>query len=105
MDQVTFVGYLVAGLAGLVGLFLAIGKPILNAVKVMTELNLNIKGIREELIKTQGEVDRSVEHARKGREKLWKAHDELSDVVDEHENRIGKLETTVRLVHSEHKDV
>lgn len=104
MDQVSFVGYLVIGLATVIGLFLAVGKPIMSAVKIMTELNISVKKVQENLNETRESIKDAVEHARRGREKLWKAHGELEDRVDKHEIRIGNLETTVKILYPDSKE-
>lgn len=101
MSETQFLGYLVIALGTLIGLFVVVGKPIMRAVEIMTKLNLNIEALKGDVTGVKNDVKDQVEHAREGRRKLWEAHNELKDQVGEHENRISKLETTVKIHHGD----
>lgn len=101
MNETQFLGYLVIALGSLIGLFAVVGKPIMNAVKIMTELNLNIKELKGDVTGVKNDVKEQVEHAKEGRRKLWEAHEKLEGRVSDHDKRISKLETTVQIHHGD----
>lgn len=99
MSEAQFLGYLVISLTSLIGLFVVVGKPIMNSVKIMTELNSSISEIKADVIKLSSNLEKQTEHAREGRKKLWNAHDDLENKVGDHEKRINTLETKVSIHH------
>lgn len=101
MSEAQFIGYLVIALASLVGLFMVVGKPIMNAVKIMTELNASIATLKNDMASVRDNMNKQVEHAKEGRKKLWAAHDLLEGKLKDHDTRISNLETTVHIHHGD----
>lgn len=101
MSEAQFIGYLVIALASLVGLFMVVGKPIMNAVKIMTELNASIETLKNDMASVNENMNKQVEHAKEGRKKLWEAHDALEGKIIDHDKRISNLETTVNIHHGD----
>lgn len=101
MNETQFLGALVLALASLTGLFAVVGKPIMNAVKIMTELNLNIKALKGDVIDVKTDVKEQALHAKEGRRKLWAAHEDLDRKISGHESRIRALETKVQFHHDD----
>lgn len=81
-------------LSTLVGLFLTVGKPIINLNNNLTLLNANIKQNSKEIAENKKELKSQREHAHESHEKLWKKNSEQDDVLNDHETRIKILERT-----------
>lgn len=101
MSETQFLGYLVIALGTLIGLFFVVGKPIMNAVKIMTQLNSSIETLKSDVMGIKDNVNSQVEHAREGRRKLWAAHDELKNRVEKSEKKIGEIETKINIHHGD----
>ena len=66
MSEVEFIGMLVLALGTLIGVAVAIGKPLSDNTKAMTTLTLNINHLSEKLDTMDKEFK---EHKKPGREK------------------------------------
>lgn len=76
----------------LVGLFMTVGKPLINLNKTITILNLNVEHISERLDEQEKNLVKQQERAHESHQKIWdvsKAHDEK---LADHETRIRVLE-------------
>ena len=101
MSETQFLGYLVIALATLTGLFVVVGKPIMNAVRALTELNASIAALQDDVAAIQDNIQKQAEHDREGRRKLWQAHGDLESRVDDHDKRIHTLEIQGPISHGD----
>lgn len=69
----------------LVGLGAAIIKPIVSLTRSITELTIQVKGLRTDM-------DKQTEHNREIHKRLWVHNGEQDGRLDDHERRIGSLE-------------
>ena len=69
----------------LVGLGAAIIKPIVSLTRSITELTIQVKGLRTDM-------DKQTEHNREIHKRLWDHNDEQDDRLDDQERRIGSQE-------------
>lgn len=81
------IGVVVIALGSLLGTGVLIVKPILQVVKIMTELNESIKTLTEKFNKF--EVNNHDDHKR-----IWLHNDDQDKVIQEHETRIAVLENS-----------
>lgn len=88
MNEWTVVTVLIA----LVGLFITVGKPIINLNKTMTTLNANVKHNSEELADLKSDFKSQRESAHESHQRLWD-HNAKQDIkIQDHETRLGILE-------------
>lgn len=83
------IGVVVVALGSLLGTGVLIVKPILQVVKIMTELNESIKTLTEKFNKF--EVNNHDDHKR-----IWLHNDEQDKEIQDHETRISVLENISR---------
>ena len=81
MNEWTVVTVLIA----LVGLFLTVGKPIIN-------LNNNIVLLNANVAQNTKELEKQKKDAAKSHEELWDKNDEQDKTLQDHETRIQILE-------------
>ena len=79
------IGVIVVALGSILGVGVIIVKPILQVVKIMTELNESIKTLTEKFNKF--EVNNHDDHKR-----MWNHNDIQDKTIQEHETRISVLE-------------
>ena len=75
-------------LAELIGLFILVGRPILNLNKTIAEFNTELKNMGER-VKTL-ECDKHEAH-----KELWQHNDTQDEKISDHETRIRVLEREV----------
>ena len=83
------IGYIIAGLGSILSVGVIIVKPILQVVKIMTELNDSIKALTDKF--KSFEVNNHDDHKR-----IWCHNDKQDDMIQEHETRISVLETSMK---------
>lgn len=69
----------------LVGLGGAIIKPIVSLTRSITELTIQVKGLRTDM-------DKQTEHNREAHNRMWVHNGEQDGRLDDHERRIDSLE-------------
>ena len=69
----------------LVGLGGAIIKPIVSLTRSITELTIQVKGLRTDM-------DKQTEHNREIHKRLWGHNGEQDGRLDDHERRIAAME-------------
>lgn len=69
----------------LVGLFTAVGKPIVSLISSITKLNSSVDSLNENLAKLGKENE-------KQHDELWHKNDEQDQMLLDHEKRIFRLE-------------
>ncbi len=86
MSQTEFIGMMIVGLSTLVGLFIAIFKPINENTKTMTELLLKMDTMTEKMDKRDEELKQHIKDfedyknkVRESQKRQWDKIDELSD--------------------------
>lgn len=89
MDNTTFLGYLVIGLGSLIGLFLTVGKPIINLNTNLVKLNLMVEQLQKDYTNLKAE---SHEEVMKLSVDNSDAHKRIHNKLDDHERRLGVLE-------------
>lgn len=88
MNEWTVVTVLIA----LVGLFLTVGKPIINLNKNITKLDMSVERTNARLDKHDTALKDQAAHARESHEKLWAHNNEQDKQIADHETRISVLE-------------
>lgn len=81
MDSTWMVGAVVIALASILGLFVTIGKPVINLNKTLTEVIASVKEIRNDLNRNETRIT-----------KHGKEISDVSKVVDLNTYKIGLLE-------------
>lgn len=76
----------------LAGLFMTVGKPIINLNKNITTLNVNVKHFGEKLAEHDVMLKDQQEHAHESHKRLWEKNDEQDEKLNDHETRIKILE-------------
>ncbi len=76
----------------LVGLFLTVGKPIINLNKTMTTLNVNVEHNSQELKELKGDFKTQRDSASASHQRLWDHNAQQDKQIQDHETRIGLLE-------------
>lgn len=85
MSTNEIIGLIITGLGSILGVGVIVVKPILQVVKVMTELNGSIKNLTEKFNKF--EVNNHDDHKR-----IWCHNDEQDEKLQDHEKRIWLIE-------------
>lgn len=93
MSNNEFVGYLVVGLAALAGLFLTVGKPIINLNTNLVKLNLMIESLQKQFAKLEKDTK---EEVMKLSVDNSDAHKRIHTKLDNHEMRLFKLEEEMK---------
>lgn len=81
MDSTWMVGAVVIALTSILGLFVTIGKPVINLNKTLTEVIASVKEIRNDLTRNENRIT-----------KHGKEISDVSKVVDLNTYKIGLLE-------------
>ena len=76
----------------LVGLFMTVGKPLINLNKNITTLNINLENVTKRVDKNETELHAQSEKASESHKGLWKKSGEQDDKLADHEVRISVLE-------------
>lgn len=82
----------VTALGTLVGLFLTVGKPIINLNKTMTTLNVNVEHNSQELKELKEDFKSQRDNAKESHQRLWDYNDKQDAKIQDHETRLGILE-------------
>lgn len=88
MSTNEMIGLVVTALGAIVGIAIAIGTPIMKAVKVMAELNQSVKTLTEKF--KNFEINNHDDHKR-----IWQHNDKQDELIQEHSERILLLEDKV----------
>lgn len=89
MSSNEMIGYLITAIGGILSVGVIIVKPILQVVKIMTELNESIKALTDKF--NRFEVNNHDDHKR-----IWCHNDKQDETIQEHETRISVLETSFK---------
>lgn len=82
----------VTALGTLVGLFLTVGKPIINLNKTMTTLNINVEHNSQEVKELKDDLKTQRESAHESHQRLWDHNSRQDEKLQNHETRLGILE-------------
>lgn len=82
----------VTALGTLVGLFLTVGKPIINLNKTMTTLNINVEHNSQEVKELKNDLKAQRESAHESHTRLWEHNGKQDAKLQDHETRLGILE-------------
>ncbi len=82
----------VTALVVIVGLFLTVGKPILNLNKNIVELNLTMKQQGEAIKSNADDLKEQKVHSHEAHQRLWDHNDKQDKQLSDHEQRIHYLE-------------
>jgi hypothetical protein len=85
MNANEMIGYLITAMGGILSVGVIIVKPILQVVKIMTELNESIKALTDKF--NRFEVNNHDDHKR-----IWCHNDKQDETIQGHETRIRILE-------------
>lgn len=97
MTMAEMIGIVVLGLSSLIGIFIAVYRPLSENTKAMAELTLRVEQLakemkeqNEKLEKQNKEVEEYKEHVRKGQKEQWIA-------IEKNEREIGETKHTLEL--------
>lgn len=85
MDNYQFIGMLVASLGTILAVAVILIKPLLSAVKAMTELKEAVKSLTDQFSKF--ELNNHDDHKR-----IWEKNEEQDAQLNEHDKRLLLLE-------------
>lgn len=85
MGNSEMIGLIIIALGSILSVGVIVVKPILQVVKIMTELNESIKNLTEKFNKF--EVNNHDDHKR-----IWCHNDEQDEKIQDHEKRIWMIE-------------
>lgn len=85
MDNYQFIGMLVASLGTILAVAVILIKPLLSAVKAMTELKEAVKSLTDQFSKF--ELNNHDDHKR-----IWEKNEEQDAQLNEHDKRLMLLE-------------
>ena len=88
MDEWTVVSVITS----IVGLFIAVGKPIISLNNNIALLNANIKHNSDELAKQKKELEAQRLNSHESHQRLWDKNEEQDKKINEHETRLQVLE-------------
>lgn len=84
------------GIVALIGFLITLFTPLSKLTKTITELNVNMKNLGNamEVLTTKN----TESHRR-----IWEHNEEQDDKIENHEQRITKIETKMEIIHPESK--
>lgn len=84
------------GLVAIVGFLISVFTPLSKLTKTITELNVNMKNLGNamEVLTTKN----TESHRR-----IWEHNEEQDEKIENHEQRITKIETKMEFIHPESK--
>jgi len=86
-------------IVALVGLFITVGKPIVNLNQNLVTLNLRLEHMEKNQKDQDAALAKQAEAAHQSHEKLWDHNDEQDKRLDDHEHRLSTLEGEHRTYH------
>lgn len=89
MNTNEMIGLIVVSLGSILGVGVVVVKPILQVVKIMTELNESIKALTDKF--NAFEVNNHDDHKR-----IWLHNDKQDETIQEHGERILLLESEIK---------
>lgn len=75
----------------LIGLFVTVGKPMVNNTKAMTELNCSLKQLTDQQKETQDELEEFKDKNTESHRRLWKHNEQQDAKLNEHDKEIMLL--------------
>lgn len=88
MNEWTVVSVIIA----LVGLFITIGKPIINLNSNIVLLTASVQQNNKELEDQKKELEKQRDNAHNSHRRLWDKNEEQDKIINDHETRIKVLE-------------
>lgn len=85
MSEVEIIGWVVKALVVIIGLYKAIGEPMIDNQKAMVKLTLTMENFDKALAKMD-------ENNTESHRRLWDKNKDQDKVIDNHEHRITILE-------------
>ena len=85
---------IVVGVITLFGFIVSIVTPILKLTKVMTQLTISVENLREV-------VDQMGAQNTESHKRIWEHNEDQDEKINNHEQRIFKLEYDVRKYHED----
>lgn len=89
MSEVEFIGYMVAALASLLGLFSVFFKMIL---KPLTEIARDVNNAVQDIKENKEAIQEHKQNAKESHRRIWNQITEQDETLNDHERRIGILE-------------
>lgn len=90
MSDAQIIGYIIIGLSAIVGLFMAIYKPLNENTKTMVSLSEQMKQLTNEIAKQNKEIEKQEkefdtykDHMRESQKRQWNAIDEHTQAINE----------------------
>lgn len=79
-------------IVALVGLFLTLGKPIINLNSNIVKLNATLESHGEKIKNNEDELKEQKLHAHESHQRLWAHNNKQDEQLSDHEQRIHDLE-------------
>lgn len=107
MSDAQIIGYIIIGLSAIVGLFMAIYKPLNENTKTMVSLSEQMKQLTNEIAKQNKEIEKQEkdfdvykDHMRESQKRQWEAIDEHTQAINEVSHKLENC----KLEHRERED-
>lgn len=101
MGEAEFIGMLVIALATLIGIVVAIGKPLSDNTKAMTTLTLNINHLSEKLDTMDKEFKAHKQEFEKYKEHVTDSQKRQWDDINKNTDDIKEVQHKIELLHPE----
>lgn len=88
-------------LIAIAGLFVTVGKPVIDLNKNIVTLTYETKGLKSELAEQKVALAKQQDSAHESHRRLWEHNNEQDKTIADHESRIVNLETDHRIYHKE----
>lgn len=82
----------VTALVVIVGLFAAVGKPIINLNSNIVKLNVSLEALNKKEEKLEGDLEKHIAHSHDSHQRLWDHNKDQDNRLNDHERRIEYLE-------------
>lgn len=107
MSDAQIIGYIIIGLSAIVGLFMAIYKPLNENTKTMVSLSEQMKQLTNEIARQNNEIEKQEkefdaykDHMRDSQKRQWNAIDEHTQAINEVNHKLENC----KLEHGEREE-
>ena len=104
MPESQIIGFVVIGLTAIVGLFLAIYKPLNDNTKAMTILTVNIETLTKKIDEQNKRIDEQERNLEKYKNHVSESQKRQWDVIDKHGQDLLRLEHNLELCKQQNKN-
>lgn len=103
MSEPLIIGYTVIGLTAIIGLIVAICRPLNENTKAMTKLTLNIESLSNKIEEQNKRIEQHERELSKYKEHVSESQKRQWDAIDENKNIIVKTKHDLELCQQKNK--